>query len=886
MIESYESASDTKNTYSYNADGNPTFASTEIGAVTKTKTLQYYVNGLVFKETDYNNRSVERSYYGSGLLASTKNDLEEELSFQYDSKGNLYRRTAPMGEETVTVRDLAGNILRKIDSKGVTTKYTFDAWNRLTSVETGITAQRTEGDLTLYAYNEAGSLISITDPENNVTSFEYDSMERLSRKTTHLGQVTILTYDPNGNVKTELDPNQNLKTFVYNESDELIQKILPDNGYTMDYDDFGNLLKVTDNDSVLEYEYEKIAGEYTLTSAKSSGTDLPTVTLAYSRDDFGNRTGMTTPYGQFSYGYDLGNRLTNLENHLGQNFAFTYDNANRLKFINRPGSNTMMDFDSSSFVSGVTHKKGSQIVNQQTFERDALGNKIRITSSRGVANFTYDQDSQLKSASNTEATAPYQSETFNYDSLGNRTNDQLGSFAYDQKKSRLMEDYKYFYAYDNNGNLITRTAKGLSGTVTNFVYTSENQLKEVHETVSFVQIKSSLYSYDAAGRRTKKIVIDHIDGAKSFERHFVFDENERLADYNHDNEVLAVHTHSGLRTDDTLSTQITTEGRTAGLAQASGSYFYLKDSLGTITDVVDVSGNLIQHYVYSSFGKILKITDAAEQVTVTPVLKPDYTFTNRELDEETSLYYYRARYYEDGIGRFLQEDPDAGSAGDPKSFFTKHVYVTNNPQKFTDPSGAVRITIGFNSSDFSRNFLTGLLGPIGYLGYENTSKNNQKLINQIIVMGSISVITGFTGGATGAVFTNTFSSFLAGGIAGGAVGGIAYDALNIGTFQQGFIVGFISGSSAALKSKPSRGIARAKESYRFARNPLACAMDIWDHSAEIFQAYLQDRAPFFPSYAGKDTAGRAVTYNNCRAVSGVSGLCEYICDKSTTTPTY
>ena len=67
-----------------------------------------------------------------------------------------------------------------------------------------------------------------------------------------------------------------------------------------------------------------------------------------------------------------------------------HDDANRLRLITRPGPTSLMDFDQNSFVTGVTHKRGSQIVNQQIFERDALGNKIRITSSRGVANFTYD----------------------------------------------------------------------------------------------------------------------------------------------------------------------------------------------------------------------------------------------------------------------------------------------------------------------------------------------------------------------------------------------------------------------------------------------------------------------------------------------------------------
>jgi RHS repeat-associated protein len=56
-----------------------------------------------------------------------------------------------------------------------------------------------------------------------------------------------------------------------------------------------------------------------------------------------------------------------------------------------------------------------------------------------------------------------------------------------------------------------------------------------------------------------------------------------------------------------------------------------------------------------------------------------YTYTGREYDPETGLYYYRARYYDPKIGRFLQEDPiwDVNLYG----------YVGNRPVNFTDPMG-------------------------------------------------------------------------------------------------------------------------------------------------------------------------------------------------------
>ena len=57
--------------------------------------------------------------------------------------------------------------------------------------------------------------------------------------------------------------------------------------------------------------------------------------------------------------------------------------------------------------------------------------------------------------------------------------------------------------------------------------------------------------------------------------------------------------------------------------------------------------------------------------------------TAREFDWESGLYYYRARYYDLNVGRFLTEDPMRYRSGG--DFYT---YVSNNPIRYTDPQGA------------------------------------------------------------------------------------------------------------------------------------------------------------------------------------------------------
>ena len=60
-----------------------------------------------------------------------------------------------------------------------------------------------------------------------------------------------------------------------------------------------------------------------------------------------------------------------------------------------------------------------------------------------------------------------------------------------------------------------------------------------------------------------------------------------------------------------------------------------------------------------------------------------YAFTGREWDPDTGLYYYRARYYDPRLGRFISEDPMGFNAGDPNFY----AYVFSNPANRVDPSG-------------------------------------------------------------------------------------------------------------------------------------------------------------------------------------------------------
>ena len=123
----------------------------------------------------------------------------------------------------------------------------------------------------------------------------------------------------------------------------------------------------------------------------------------------------------------------------------------------------------------------------------------------------------------------------------------------------------------------------------------------------------------------------------------------------------------------------------------------LSDHQGTVRDVADftVASNstaVINHIRYDSFGKIIAETNPATGTAATAgrIQAGEIVqgFTGREYDPDTGLSWYRARWYDPSLGRFLSEDPSGFDGGDLN--LTR--YVGNSPWNYSDPSGMVRVS--------------------------------------------------------------------------------------------------------------------------------------------------------------------------------------------------
>ena len=241
----------------------------------------------------------------------------------------------------------------------------------------------------------------------------------------------------------------------------------------------------------------------------------------------------------------------------------------------------------------------------------------------------------------------------------------------------------------NNGNLISKMPKNPLKKVFQYSYSSKNQLIEVRILASsFGQLEKKVnFVYDAIGRRIEKKVIDQVAFHSSTTR-YVYDGDNIVGQFDEAGNLLQRNLYSPRSADDILASEITASGVASGISGTAGSIYYFKDKLGSISDIVDQNGTVLQKYDYAAFGKILSIKDRnGVDITATPLIKNAFTFTAREYDEEIDMYFYRARYYDANIGRFIQSDPDPGSLSRPATVINKYAYVSNTPTKFTDPTG-------------------------------------------------------------------------------------------------------------------------------------------------------------------------------------------------------
>ena len=232
---------------------------------------------------------------------------------------------------------------------------------------------------------------------------------------------------------------------------------------------------------------------------------------------------------------------------------------------------------------------------------------------------------------------------------------------------RVWETRPTTYTYDEVGNRLTKvpdTPPNTNETVA-YGYDDENRLTSVLITANN-KTKQLSFAYDPFGRRIAKTLIKDEIGTDCTTpnvcprtTNYLYDGQSIILEYQNGN-ITAKYTH-GPNIDEPLAVE-----------QGTNTYYYHNDGLGSITALTNAAGEKVQTYSYDSFGNM----------TQAGTITQPFTYTAREFDTETGMYFYRARYYDSKVGRFVTKDPIGFKGG-----INVYAYVGNNPIKYRDPSG-------------------------------------------------------------------------------------------------------------------------------------------------------------------------------------------------------
>jgi RHS repeat-associated protein len=451
------------------------------------------------------------------------------------------------------------------------------------------------------------------------------------------------------------------------------------------------LTGASDPYSSYTYTYDKAGRETSVSNAGTPG--VPTVTLSFGYDAFGNRTSLSDSLGgSISYAFDAANRLTSLAMTVNGSTAaqvtLGYDAANRLTGLTRTAPSvsgdtitTSYSYDNANRLTNITHTDVSKTLtlSSYTYGYDKASELTSYQDNSGNSlTYGYDVNGELTGATGTLAGSNY-TFTYNYNHNGNRTststvvNGTLTSATYTTgSDNELTSDGTYTYTYDADGNMTSQTNIH-TGSVTYYTWDYRNRLTEVKQGNS-----DEKFTYDVNNSR----IAISLNGTTQL--YTVYDGANPYMDFN----------GSGQLTERYL-TNPNGLNQFYGQVSASGTtQWFLTDNINSIRQVVSTSGSSLDTITYDPYGTILNQTNSANA--------PRFGFASGAVDSITGNDQFDERYYNPSAGRFLNQDP-LGFGGEDTNLYR---YTFNAPTQYSDPSGE-GINFGFALGGFVIGALVG-----------------------------------------------------------------------------------------------------------------------------------------------------------------------------------
>ena len=469
------------------------------------------------------------------------------------------------------------------------------------------------------------------------------------------------------------------------------------------YDALSRRTSVTlSNGTQSTYSYDPVS-QVTNILHQLTATSTPINQAEYVYNPVGNRTSLTDRRGAQTFGYDALDRLTTASHPLLLDpQAFAYDAV---------GNRT---------TNGSVTNAGNQLTADAnfTYQYDDNGNLTRKTllATGNYSQYTYDAENRLVQVQEFAAgnLTAITTSTYRYDGLGRRiekvANGQTTRYVYDGEdilfeadgSNVLQARYTHGPGIDEpvsrtpmvpglgSGQIVVlaSTPDGLRGPVVDdgitvngqlsggFVFVAGMPAPAIGQPIDSTGLEQPVAPIDVtAAVATGTLAVDLIDtGGIGGNAPLYLVTRDQVTNQVVESRLL-FPARATFASTTPLGTPLVVASTTVPTTTpvANGTLFYHQDGLGSVTELTTNTGSVAKAYAYDAYGNILESPGTVNQ---------PYTYTGRELDSETGLYYYRARYYDAETGRFLQKDPIGLRGG-----INIYRYASNNPTLWRDPVG-------------------------------------------------------------------------------------------------------------------------------------------------------------------------------------------------------